>query len=141
MELRNPIDTISRLTPALVALLYHFLLIGNINYETIDFKFLYWYYCLLLITCIISPPALINRFNEADCGRWWQVNLELNSCPIKPIYRRFNIITLPLTYLSWIILIGDKSELYSNDVVVFGFWFPALCMLDLAIAFGTIFSS
>ena len=133
MELRNPIDTISRLTPALVALFISFSLIGNINYETIDAQIISLLVLLpAFITCIISP-ALINRFNEADCGRWWYINLGTKFRPISSFIGASILLPLPLTYLSWIILIGDKSELYSNDVVTW-LWLPALCMLDLAIA-------
>tara|TARA_B100001113_G_scaffold202516_1_gene165991 strand:+ start:18480 stop:19895 length:1416 start_codon:yes stop_codon:yes gene_type:complete len=133
MELRNPIDTISRLTPALVTLLVSFSLIGNINYETIDTQIISLLVLLpAFITCIISP-ALIDRFNEADCGKWWYINLGTKFRPISSFIGASLILPLPLTYLSWIILIGDKSELYSNDVVTW-LWLPALCMLDLAIA-------
>ena len=133
MELRNPIDTISRLTPALVALLLSFSLMENINYETINAQIISLLVLLpAFITCIISP-ALINRFNEADCGKWWYMNLGTKFRPISSLLGASLILPLPLTYLSWIILIGDKSELYSNDVITW-LWLPALCMLDLAIA-------
>jgi ABC-type multidrug transport system ATPase subunit len=133
MELRNPIDTINRLTPALVTLLVSFSLIGNINYETIDTQIISLLVLLpAFITCIISP-ALIDRFNEADCGKWWYINLGTKFRPTSSFIGASLILPLPLTYLSWIILIGDKNELYSNDVVTW-LWLPALCMLDLAIA-------
>jgi ABC-type multidrug transport system ATPase subunit len=133
MELRNPIDTINRLTPALVALLVSFSLLGNINYETLDIEIISSFILLpAFITCVISP-ALINRFNEADCGKWWYINLGSKFRPASSLIGASIILPLPLTYLSWFILIGDKSVLYSNDVVIW-LWLPALCMLDLAIA-------
>ena len=133
MELRNPIDTINRLTPALVALFISFSLIGNINYETIDNQIISLLILLpAFITCIISP-ALISRFSEADCGKWWYINLGTKFRPISSFIGASLLLPLPLTYLSWIILIGDKSELYSNEVLTW-LWLPALCMLDLAIA-------
>lgn len=133
MEFRNPIDTIGRATPALLALLISFSLIDNINYESIDNQILSSLILLpAFITCIISP-ALINRFNEEDCGKWWYINLGTKFRPISSFIGASLLLPLPLTYLSWFIIIGDKSVLYSNDVIIW-LWLPALSMIDLAIA-------
>ncbi|MGY8704049.1 MAG: hypothetical protein ACKVGY_06915, partial [Candidatus Poseidoniales archaeon] len=88
------------------------------------------------LTCIISP-ALINRFNEADCGKWWQVMLGAKFRPISSLLGASIILPLPLTYLSWFILIGNSSEDYSNEVF-FWLWLPALSLIDVAIAASAI---
>ncbi len=133
MEFRNPIDTIGRLTPALVALLISFSLIGNINHNTFNNQILSSLVLLpAFITCIISP-ALINRFNEADCGKWWYINLGTKFRPVSSVIGASLLLPLPLTYLSWFVLTGNNATLYSEDVILW-LWLPALSMIDLAIA-------
>ncbi|MFQ3344520.1 MAG: ATP-binding cassette domain-containing protein [Candidatus Poseidoniales archaeon] len=135
MEIRNPIDTIGRAIPALVALLLSYSLTqGN---EPVGVGILSALVLLpAFLTCIISP-ALINRFNEADCGKWWQVMLGAKFRPISSLLGASIILPLPLTYLSWFILIGNSSEDYSNEVF-FWLWLPALSLIDVAIAASAI---
>lgn len=133
MEFRNPIDTFGRLTPALVALLISFSLIGNVNHNTFNNQILSSLILLpAFITCIISP-ALINRFNEADCGKWWYINLGTKFRPVSSVIGASLLLPLPLTYLSWFVLTGNNTTLYSEDVILW-LWLPALSMMDLAIA-------
>jgi len=133
MEFRNPIDTVGRLTPALIALLLTYSLTNNTNFNTLSNDILAPLILLPgFITCIIAP-ALINRFNEAECGKWWHVMLGVKLRPISSFLGASILLPLPLTYLSWFVLVGDNSGNHSDEVMKW-LWLPALSLIDVAIA-------
>ncbi len=131
MEIRNPIDTVGRVTPALVALLLSYSLIegnGPLSVEILSSLIL----LPAFITCIISP-AIINRFNEAECGKWWHIMLGSKIRPISSFLGASIVLPVPLTYLSWFILIGNKSDDYSYDVLLW-LWLPTFSLITVGMA-------
>ena len=131
MEIRNPTDTVGRATPALVALLLSYSLIegnGPLSVDILSSLIL----LPAFITCIISP-AIINRFNEAECGKWWHIMLGSKIRPISSFLGASMILPIPLTYLSWFILIGNKSDDYSYDALLW-LWLPTLSLITVGMA-------
>ena len=133
MEFRNPIDTVGKATPAIVALLLAYALVGKLELNTDNSDLLA---ALILapsfITCI-SSPAIVSRLNEDGSGKWWNTMVGPVSRVVNSICGASLLLPIPLAYLSWFILVDTSSSDISTEVVVW-LWLPALVMLDVAIA-------
>ena len=69
MEVRNPIETVGRVTPALVAILLSYALLSGQDFQLQDSRL---HASLVLAPAFISAvssPALVQRLSESDCGR------------------------------------------------------------------------
>ena len=133
MEMRNPVDTVGRAVPAIVAILLAYALVGSI--DPIDHG------SNLLAALVLAPPfisavtspAISRRLSEEDCGRWWNANVGPISRPAFSIIGSSVIIPIPMAYFSWIVLAGSVDSQVSIEVLKW-LWLPAICMIDLAIA-------
>ena len=133
MEFRNPIDTVGKATPAIVALLLAYALVGKLELNADNNDLLA---ALILtpsfITCI-SSPAIASRLNEDGSGKWWNTMVGPISRVVNSICGASLLLPIPLTYLSWFILVDTSNSQISPEVVVW-LWLPALVMLDVAVA-------
>ena len=133
MEMRNPVDTTGRATPAFVALLLAYALMGDVDLGHAGNNLLA---ALVLapafITTVISP-ALVRRLSEADCGRWWNAVLGPAARPTYSLIGASIILPLPLTYLSWFVLAGPIDSISESEVLLW-LWLPAVVMIDVAVA-------
>ena len=133
METRNPLDTTGRATPALVALLLSYGLIGEIDMTHVGNDLVA---ALVLapafITAVISP-ALTRRLAEERCGAWWNAMIGPSARQTYSFVGASIILPLPLTYLAWIILV-DPSEFTNHSEVTRWLWLPALIIIDVAAA-------
>jgi len=137
MELRNPIDTIGKATPAIVALLLAYTLVGKLELNSDNYDLLA---ALILapsfITCIVSP-ALVSRLIEDGSGKWWNSMVGPMSRPANSISGSSLLLPIPLAYLSCFMLMDISSLELSSEVadnVFLWLWLPSLAMLDLAVA-------
>ena len=72
--MENPIDTIPRLVPSIIAIL----LIGSVGADFIASDGLFSASFYLLLPAFISAmvrPALIDRLNEDGSGDWWRAHM------------------------------------------------------------------
>ena len=133
METRNPLDTTGRATPALVALLLSYALIGEIDMTHVGNALVA---ALVLapafITAVISP-ALTRRLAEERCGAWWNAMIGPSARQTYSFVGASIILPLPITYLAWIILV-DPSEFTNHSEVTRWLWLPALIIIDVAAA-------
>ena len=133
METRNPLDTTGRATPALVALLLSYALIGEIDMTHVGNDLVA---ALVLapafITAVISP-ALTRRLAEERCGAWWNAMIGPSARQTYSFVGASIILPLPITYLAWIILV-DPSEFTNHSEVTRWLWLPALIIIDVAAA-------
>ena len=133
MEYRNPIDTIGKATPAIVALLLAYALVGKLEINSDNSNLLA---ALVLapsfITCI-SSPALATRLMEDGSGKWWNAMVGPMSRVANSVCGASLLLPIPLAYLSWFVLVENSSSGFSSEVIVW-LWLPALAMIDLAIA-------
>ena len=129
-ELRNPVETIGRITPSIVAILLSYALISGISLDS-------RLHASLILTpgfiAAISSSALISRLSESDCGRWWNAVVGPMSRPVLSITASSIILPIPITYLSWIILSGSAEQETYSEVLTW-LWLPSLVIMDLAIA-------
>lgn len=133
MEIRNPIDTIGRATPALVALLLAYALVGEVDMGHAGNGMLAALVLMpAFITAVVSP-ALVRRMAEADCGRWWSAVAGPMTRPVNSLAGASLILPIPLTYLSWLVLAGSFDADASSEVLRW-LWLPAVAMIDVAIA-------
>ena len=133
IELRNPIETIGRATPAIVALLLSYSLVGEIDLESHDSRLLSALVLAPGFISAISTPAIASRLSESDCGRWWKAIAGPMARPAFSITGASILLPVPLTYLSWAILSGGVDAEVSSEVLRW-LWIPALALIDLAIA-------
>ena len=133
METRNPLDTIGRAAPALVALLLSYALVGEIDMAHVGNDLVA---ALVLapafITAVISP-ALTRRLAEERCGAWWNAMIGPSARQTYSLVGASIILPLPITYLAWAILV-DPSEFANHSEVTRWLWLPALIIIDLAAA-------
>ena len=133
MEARNPVDTIGRATPALVALLLAYALVGKADLGHAGSDLLA---ALVLVPAFITAvvsPALVRRLAEADCGRWWNAVVGPAARPTYSLIGASILLPLPLTYLSWFVLAGSTDSTSESEVLLW-LWLPAVVMIDVAAA-------
>ena len=136
MEKRNPIDTINRLIPAILALLLSHALVSEDEISIVGTDF---FSALILLPSFISvviPPALISRYAEENCGRWWSAVIGPKFRLSSSIIGSSILLPLPLIYLSWFIL--SDNLVSANDSVFYWLWLPCLVMYFVAIAASSL---
>tara|TARA_B110000263_G_scaffold87442_1_gene76450 strand:- start:936 stop:2351 length:1416 start_codon:yes stop_codon:yes gene_type:complete len=137
MEVRNPIDTISRLLPALISLLLIHTFVGEKEILASGNDFLAALIIAPAFISVLVAPALIKRYAEADCGRWWSALLG----PMHRISSSFIgaslILPLPLIYISWLIL-GDTAPAETSQDVLESIWIIGLSLIDVSIAAAAV---
>jgi hypothetical protein len=129
LEKRNPIDTLGRGVPALVALLLAYTLSTDIARTSENHDLLSG---LILTPAFISAlvaPALIKRLAEERAGDWWRAMTGAGSRIWFSIMGASFLLPLPIIYLSWYILSGDLD----SDVPSW-LWLFALVIIDLSVA-------
>ena len=140
MEKRNPVDTIGRLTPAILALLLSYTILGGIDIPQTASMSTYIGYDLVaalvlapaFITAVVSP-ALVRRLSEEGCGRWWNAMLGPIARPANSVISASIILPIPVTYISWFVLSGSIPEETSDEVLRW-LWLPALVIIDVSCA-------
>ena len=133
MEIRNPIETVGRATPAIVAILLSYALMVDYDLQSHDSRLLAALVLAPAFIASISSPALVSRLSESDCGRWWDAVAGPMARPAFSISGASILLPIPVTYLSWLVLSGSVDEPVSSEVLTW-LWIPALAMMDLAIA-------
>ena len=83
--------------------------------------------------CAIIPPALISRYSEENCGRWWAAIIGPKFRMASSIIGSSIILPLPLIYISWIIL-SDRIDYLNNSEILTWLWLPGLVMFIVALA-------
>tara|TARA_B100000287_G_scaffold407822_1_gene433606 strand:- start:406 stop:1299 length:894 start_codon:yes stop_codon:yes gene_type:complete len=129
-EIRNPVETIGRITPAIVAILLSYALVSG---NSLDSRL---HASLIFAPGFIaaaSSPALISRLSESDCGRWWNAVVGPMFRPALSVTASSIILPIPITYLSWFVLSGSVDEQAYNAVLAW-LWLPSLVLIDIAIA-------
>jgi len=133
LERRNPIDTIGRGVPALVALLLAFTLSTDIVRSTENYDLLA---ALILtpafITAIVTP-AIIKRLAEERAGDWWRAMTGASSRGWFSIMGVSLILPLPIIYLSWFVIADDSGSAMNSDVMLW-LWLFAFIIIDLSVA-------
>ena len=133
MEMRNPVDTTGRATPALVALLLAYALVGEIDLGHVGSDLLAALVLVPAFITVVVSPALVRRLSEEDCGRWWNAVLGPAARPTYSLIGASILLPLPLTYISWFVL-ADSSDVASSSQVLRWLWLPAVVMIDVAAA-------
>ena len=133
MEKRNPIDTVGRGTPAIVAMLLAYALVGDLDMSLHGSGLLAALVLAPAFITAVASPALVRRLAEADCGRWWNAVVGPMARPANSIAGASLVLPIPLTYLSWLVLAGSFDPDASSEVLRW-LWLPALSMLDLSVA-------
>ncbi len=133
MEMRNPVDTTGRATPALVALLLAYTLVGEIDLSHAGSDLLAALVLVPAFITVVVSPALVRRLSEEDCGRWWNAMLGPAARPTYSLIGASILLPLPLTYISWFVL-ADSSDVASSSQVLRWLWLPAVVMIDVAAA-------
>jgi len=133
MEMRNPVDTTGRATPALVALLLAYALVGEIDLGHAGSDLLAALVLVPAFITVVVSPALVRRLAEEDCGRWWNAVLGPAARPTYSLIGASILLPLPLTYISWFVL-ADSSDVASSSQVLRWLWLPAVVMIDVAAA-------
>ncbi len=118
LEKRNPIDTIGRGVPALVALLLAFTLSTDIPRTSENYDLLA---ALILTPAFISAvvsPALLKRLAEERAGDWWRAMIGARSRVWFSVFGASFILPLPVFALSWFVLVGEIDyALSSMDIL------------------------
>ena len=131
LERRNPIDTIGRGVPALVALLLAYTLSTDVARSAENYDLLA---ALILtpafITAIVSP-AIIKRLAEERAGDWWRAMAGASSRGWFSIMGISLIMPLPIIYISWFVIADDSAM---NSDVMLWLWLFALVIIDLSVA-------
>ena len=133
MEMRNPVDTTGRATPALVALLLAYALVGEIDLGHAGSDLLAALVLVPAFITVVVSPALVRRLAEEDCGRWWNAVVGPAARPTYSLIGASILLPLPLTYISWFVL-ADSSDAASSSQVLRWLWLPAVVMIDVAAA-------
>ena len=133
MEMRNPVDTTGRATPALVALLLAYALVGEIDLGHAGSDLLAALVLVPAFITVVVSPALVRRLVEEDCGRWWNAMVGPAARPTYSLIGASILLPLPLTYISWFVL-ADSSDAASSSQVLRWLWLPAVVMIDVAAA-------
>ena len=134
MEKRNPIDTISRFIPSILALLLIHTLVNEDEISVAGADFVAAMILLPSFISVVIPPALISRYAEGNCGRWW-------AAIIGPKFRTFSsiigssiILPLPLIYISWLVISDYGIQREDVDAISSWLWLPGIVMFSVAIA-------
>ena len=134
LERRNPIDTIGRGVPALVALLLAYTLSTDIARSAENYDLLA---ALILtpafITAIVSP-AIIKRLAEERAGDWWRAMTGASSRGWFSIMGVSLILPLPIIYVSWFVIADDTALEAMNSDVMLWLWLFAFVIIDLSVA-------
>ena len=133
MEMRNPVDTTGRATPALVALLLAYALVEEIDLGHAGSDLLAALVLVPAFITVVVSPALVRRLAEEDCGRWWNAVVGPAARPTYSLIGASILLPLPLTYISWFVL-ADSSDAASSSQVLRWLWLPAVVMIDVAAA-------
>ena len=136
MEKRNPIDTINRLIPAILALLLSHALVSQEEISLVGTDFLSALILLPSFISVVIPPALISRYAEENCGRWWSAVIGPKFRLSSSIIGSSILLPIPLIYVSWFIL--SDNLFIPNDSVVYWLWLPCLVMYFVAIAASSL---
>lgn len=133
LERRNPIDTIGRGVPALLALLLAFTLSTDIPRTSENYDLLA---ALILTPAFISAvvaPALLKRLTEERAGDWWRAMIGAPSRVWFSVFGASFILPLPVFALSWFVLVGDIEQILSSlDILLLVL--IALTVLDMSAA-------
>ena len=133
IESRNPIDTIGKATPAILALLLSYSIVGRTNAMNSDYEL---FSALILAPAFISAvvsPAMILRLSEQDCGKWWSAICGPQIRPATSVLAASIILPIPLTYLSWFVLEGSISGNIDQGTI-YWLWLPSLVIMDISCA-------
>ena len=133
IEARNPIDIVGRATPAIVAILLSYALVGEIDLESHDSRLLAALVLAPAFIVSVASPAIVSRLSEEDSGRWWDAVVGPMSRPAYSISGASIFLPIPITYLSWFVLSGSVDSEISSEVLKW-LWVPSLALLDLAVA-------
>ncbi len=133
MEIRNPIETVGRATPAILAILMSYALLADQDLEAQGSRINAALILAPAFIAAVSSPALVNRLSESDCGRWWNAVAGPMSRPALSITGSSILLPIPITYLSWLILSGSMDVSDTEETKLW-LWIPALALMDLAIA-------
>ncbi len=128
MEKRNPIDTINRLLPSVLALLMIHTLISEDEIALVGTDFFAAMILLPSFISVVIPPALIPRYAEENCGRWWAAVIGPQFRTVSSIIGSSILLPLPLIYVSWIVLSDNINTLNHPDVLSW-LWLPGLAIL------------
>ena len=133
MEKRYPIDTISRLIPSILALLMIHTLISEDEIALVGIDFFAAMVLLPSFISVVIPPALIPRYAEENCGRWWAAVIGPQFRTLSSIIGSSLLIPLPLMYVSWLVL-SDNITILNNSDILTWLWLPGLAMLCVGIS-------
>ena len=133
MEKRNPIDTLNRIIPSILALLLAHTLISEDEILAVGTDFFAAMVLLPSFISVVIPPALISRYSEENCGRWWSAVIGPKFRMASSIIGSSIILPLPLIYISWFVLSNNISNLDNSDISTW-LWLPGLVMFSVAIA-------
>tara|TARA_B100000700_G_scaffold312760_1_gene396865 strand:- start:1014 stop:2357 length:1344 start_codon:yes stop_codon:yes gene_type:complete len=133
LERRNPIDTIGRGVPALVALLLAYTLSTDITHSSENYDLLAALTLTPAFITAIVTPAIIKRLSEERAGDWWRAMSGAGSRGWFSIMGVSLILPIPMIYLSWYVIAGDISSTMNSDVMVW-LWLFAFVIVDLSVA-------
>ena len=133
IEARNPIDLVGRATPAIVAILLSYALVGEIDLESHDSSLLAALVLAPAFIASVASPAIVSRLRVEDSGRWWDAIVGPMARPAFSISGASIFLPIPITYISWFVLSGSVDSEISSEVLKW-LWIPSLALLDLAIA-------
>ena len=131
LEMRNPVDTVQRIVPALLAIF----LLRSIGLDAISDgapSSLAFYILVPALIAILVRPALIDRLKERRSGDWWRAHLGRSIRPLSSIVGSPWLLPIPLTYLSFMVLSNSSSDIDPSAYA--WLWLPALSMLDIGAA-------
>ena len=133
LERRNPIDTIGRGVPALVALLLAYTLSTDITRSSENYDLLAALTLTPAFITAIVTPAIIKRLSEERAGDWWRAMSGAGSRGWFSIMGVSLILPIPMVYLSWYVIAGDISSTMNSDVMLW-LWLFAFVIIDLSVA-------
>ena len=133
LERRNPIDTIGRGVPAVVALLMAYTLSTDIIRSSENYDLLAALTLIPAFITAIVTPAIIKRLSEERAGDWWRAMTGASSRGWFSILGVSFILPLPMIYLSWYVIAGDVSSSMNSDVMLW-LWLFAFVIIDLSAA-------
>ena len=140
IERRNPVDTIGKATPAILALLLSYSILTGMDTTQANLSNTnignHLAAALILTPAFISAvisPAMIRRLSEEECGKWWSAVCGPQFRPATSIMASSILLPLPLTYLSWFVLEGALPVDGSEEVLRW-LWLPSLVIIDISCA-------
>ena len=140
IERRNPVDTIGKATPAILALLLSYSVLTGMDMSQATLSNTnignHLGAALILTPAFISAvisPAMIRRLSEEECGKWWSAVCGPQFRPASSIMASSILLPLPLTYLSWFVL-GGSLPVDSSEEILRWLWLPSLVMIDISCA-------